>query len=299
MRGPKVLITIDTEVGERAGSERSGFENFVLGSFQGTEYGTPLIARLLEERSFQGEFFVDVYEEDAFVGKFPGLCDSLSRRGHGVQLHTHPGFSRDRNRIFMHQYSLAEQTEIIKMGMERIVKWSGKPPIAHRAGGYGANADTLTALKHNRIFIDSSYYAGHPNCRLMLPTLNEAIVHEEVLEIPVSITDGAIKRWINGLLNHSSRKFDINSMTPAKALRLLRAYKAPYLVLFLHSSSFLKRDPTGKGIENVDQNAIDVFQTLLDQLRREGREVVGFSEFTRGSSSEGLMPSTSRPGPSA
>ena len=47
-------------------------------------------------------------------------------------------------------------------------KWSGAHPISHRAGAYGANTDTLKALKKLNLEIDSSNFAEHNNCKIQL-----------------------------------------------------------------------------------------------------------------------------------
>ena len=90
MTKPKIIITIDTEVGEKAKFVKEGFEKFVMGKIGDENYGVPKIVDILNEHNIKGEFFVDVYE-DTFFGKekYASLCKYLDESGHGVHsIHT-------------------------------------------------------------------------------------------------------------------------------------------------------------------------------------------------------------------
>jgi len=234
MSKPKIIITIDTEVGEKAKFVKDGFEKFILGKIGEEYWGIPKIVEILNTYGIKGEFFVDVYE-DAFFGEenYAKLCQYLNENGHGVQLHTHPSYAYDINRINMHEYSLDEQIRIIGEGKERIIKWIGKAPIAHRAGNYGANNDTLLALKANKIPIDSSFYFGHPNCKMRLATVNDPIYFEQILEIPVSV-DVQFKNlfYFFQIFQKYPRKFDINIMDEQNFEDSIKKFKSLYFIIF-------------------------------------------------------------------
>ena len=66
----------------------------------------------------------------------------------------------------MWQYSVDEQTEIVNFGKQKIKEWIGIDALAHRAGGYGADDNTMQALKFNDIFIDSSFFYKNENCKI-------------------------------------------------------------------------------------------------------------------------------------
>lgn len=276
---PKVIITIDTEIGEKAKFSEHGFDNFVMGKVNNEHYGVPKIVEILGSYGYKAEFFVDVYEFNYYgKKKYEKLCQYLRDEGHGVQLHTHPSYAYDVNRVNMHQYSLDEQIKIISDGMNMIKKWTGVQPIAHRAGGYGANNDTLRALKENNIKIDSSFYYKHSNCKIQLNITNEPVIFDNVLEIPVTV----IKKnysllYIPIPFQHQWLKLDINLLSLEDLKSSLIKVKSKYIIIFLHSSSFILRDRTLLNIKGVNYEDLNKFEQLLYHIYENSYEVTVFS----------------------
>ena len=66
MNDTKIIITIDTEVGEKAKHVKEGFEKFVMGKIGNEYYGIPKIVEILDEFNFKAEFFVDVNKYKVF-----------------------------------------------------------------------------------------------------------------------------------------------------------------------------------------------------------------------------------------
>jgi hypothetical protein len=282
MTNAKILITVDTEVGEGAKFIKDGFEKFILGEVGEEYFGVPKIVETLDEFEIKAEFFTDVYEYKFFgESKYNKLCNYLNERGHGVQLHTHPSYAYDLNRVNMYEYSLEEQITIIKEGKELIKKWIGEYPIAHRAGNYGADNNTLIALKYNGIQCDSSYFYSHRNCNMKLPVINDPINYEGILEIPVTVIEKRLeifgfklpckKRWI---------KLDIDLMTLEELINgitnLLNKYK--YTVLFLHSFSFIETNMPKYDhcVQNI--KSINKFRDLLVFLKKNEIECIRFED---------------------
>ncbi len=56
-------------------------------------------------------------------------------------------------------FSLEEQSELIAMGKQRLIESGVNEVNAFRAGSFGFNVETLSALHKNNIFIDSRYSA--------------------------------------------------------------------------------------------------------------------------------------------
>ena len=187
----QILITCDTEVGELHANRADAFEIFIKGEIGGgTEVGVKLINDLANEYGGVAEHFVDVYPSERYgEDKFKRLCRQIVKSGHGVNLHTHPSGKYDKNRKFMRQYSLDEQIEIINFGKQKIKEWIGTDVIAHRAGGYGANDDTLRALRINDIFIDSSFFYKNINCAINYDYVNKTSKKCGVLQLPVSVCE--------------------------------------------------------------------------------------------------------------
>lgn len=167
----------------------------VLGQWRGVGYGVPRIMEILEDHGARGTFFVDVYNRVTLdEGLLREACREIDRRGHEVALHTHPAFPSGRRGYGMAQvmsrYGLVWQTDFIRRGRDLIVRWIGRPPRSHRAGGYGANLNTLRALSNCEITIDSSLFSGYAHCGLngLLSHRNTPSQWESVVEIPISVT---------------------------------------------------------------------------------------------------------------
>jgi hypothetical protein len=280
----QVLITVDNEVGEAAADDPQGFEKFVLGIIGEQSYGSPFIAKIANEYSFPVEFFTDIYESAVFgAAKYEQHCQQLVAQGHFIQLHTHPGFEFDLKRRNLYQYTLDEQNEIIQTGAKRIASWVGRWPTAHRAGMYGADSNTLDALITNGICIDSSYYHQHPNCKLNLPTVNSPFFShcQKLLEIPVT----TIKTYpsVFGIpISTQSRfqKLDVNGMDAKRITAAISKLngKVAFIVIFLHSSSFIKRESNGD--ISVDKIAINSFRSALTLIKKLNINVTSFEQIS-------------------
>lgn len=264
----KVLITIDTESFNHGRTD--AFEHDVSGLCRSNPRGAYWIAEEFEKRGMVGVFFLDVYGSAKHGGsRYVELCERLLSGGHDIQLHTHPDQMYDPKRRFMHEYTLAEQKDIIRDGIDLLQRWTGTRPIAHRAGSYGANEDTLRALEANRIEIDSSFFLGKPNCKLPYGNVNDPFKALGVWQLPVTIAKEPVQKrgvcfpyWSRHFWNRFI-KLDVNAM---KAYQLRRAInhldgRTPYLITFLHSFSFVRRD-----VDQPDEPATDCFRAMLDAI---------------------------------
>ena len=181
-----MVITVDTENLQTPFFRRAYNSNAIDLEIDGQPAGATRIADICEDFGLRATFFVNVYEHSR-IGERPlsDLCGKLVKRGHDVQIHTHPIWIDPQRREHMWQYSLNEQSNIIRTGMELIKQWTGRYPLAHRAGAYGLNLDTIEALRLNRIRIDSSMFLDHPNCKLVW-SRNAIVEQDGVLELPVT-----------------------------------------------------------------------------------------------------------------
>lgn len=242
----QILITIDTEIGELGKYRPDAFETFIEGKVGGKEVGYKFIMDMLDKYGAEGEFFVDVYPyKQIGEDKFANLCENIGKRGHSVQLHTHPSMAFDRERIYMHQYSLKEQIEILELGKEKIKAWTGKYPIAHRAGGYGINKDTFKALSQVGIPYDSSYFYGNGNCKFQYNVKNKPFRVDEILEIPITVFRKMLNyKFLNITFLHREHfpKLDLNyGATLDEIKRVINeSSNDDVMILFFHSFSFLK-----------------------------------------------------------
>ena len=162
-----LTITVDTESPQTPLLERGDVHNL---AWIAREYklGVPQIIKILKKSGIRATFFLNVFEKCIWGEKsLKEVAKAISETNNDVQLHTHPAWCFDRTRPHMWQYSLAEQMEILKIGIELLKKWTGKYPIAHRAGAYGINKNTFVALKQAGIRVDSSNFYEHPNCKVI------------------------------------------------------------------------------------------------------------------------------------
>jgi hypothetical protein len=287
---PQIIVTIDTEVSEFGGMyTNSAFETHIEGKVSGQEVGYRFIIGLLNKYGIRGEFFIDIYSYKKFGEPlFNRLSNEIHRGGHNVQLHTHPSLAFDSERPFLHQYTLNEQIEIVKFGMEKLRQWIGSYPLAHRAGLYGIDRNTFGALSHAGVRVDCSYYYRHQNCKFQCDAINEPFELDGIIELPVTVYKkvslcrnpiGIARRLIEGkpfskdvFLNEKYQKLDIAEGASLNEIKkvIKRRRKDSVVVLFLHSSSFLKkkinfRERRYESII-VDKELINIFEELLNWI---------------------------------
>ena len=263
----QILITCDTEVGELHAGKTDAFEIFIKGETGGMEVGVRLINDLASKYGAAVEHFVDVYPYERYgEHKFEQICRDIIWDGHGVNLHTHPSGKYDKNRKFMRQYSLDEQIEIINFGKQKIKEWIGMDVLAHRAGGYGANDDTIQALKFNGIFIDSSFFYKNENCKINYDYINKASEKNCVLQLPISVYEKQ-KRFSFIKTKSSFQKFDFRYGSSAdeilKAIDMMP--ENCIVVLFLHSFNFLNLKYNFKDKKYIN---ISINDKLINEYKR-------------------------------
>ena len=261
-----VLLTIDTEASMHIGKPLP-IAKMIYGDINGKQYGISKIMDICEQYGFKATFFVSVLESLHYGEEhIKKVCKSIYNRGHDVQLHIHPNWKYDYR--FMWEYSVDEQTSLIKEGKELFHSWIGEYPIAHRAGGLAANRATLIALERNGIPVDSSMVRGSSFCKLegVLPTQNAICVSDGVIEVPVTsftqIKLGDLKLY---------RTLDINADTLSELIHVTKAAKKKGIRtvnLLMHSFSFLTRS---KDRTKFKPNLADMnkFERYLKFLKNE------------------------------
>lgn len=265
----QILITCDTEVGELHADRADAFEIFIKGEIEDKEVGVKFINTLSSEYGAIVEHFVDVYPYERYgEHKFEQLCGDIIHSGHGVNLHTHPSGRYDKNRKFMWQYSVDEQTDIVNFGKQKIKEWIGIDALAHRAGGYGADDNTMQALKFNDIFIDSSFFYKNENCKINYDYINKSSKKNGVLQLPVSVYEKQ-KRYGFTKTKSSFQKFDFRYGSSVdeilKAIDMMP--ENCIIVLFLHSFNFLNLKYNFKDKKyvkiNINYKLIGEYKRLL------------------------------------
>lgn len=260
-----VAFTIDTENPYKD----TPMEDWIYCNINGECFGIERIMNTLDKHGIRGTFFVDVYER-YYSGneKIADVCRLIDKKGHDVELHTH---TIEGN---LSDMPFEKQKEIISNGVKFISSILNKSPVAHRAGSYMANLDTLRALKENGILIDSSNFFEISPLGI---TRNKVVLHDGILEIPVTYFHVPLKPVIKligktigrKIFYNGNCKYDINWCSLSGLKAIINKYnKAGVRVvnLFLHSFSFIKEDRYLSGGEFINKHDLLKFEEIISYL---------------------------------
>lgn len=283
----RVIVTVDVE----SGGGYSLPDQIDTVCQDGAGCGLMEIARMQRERKLAGTFLLNVYEHRTWgEGKMREIVEKLQASGQDLALHTHPQWAYDPTRNGMHQYTLEEQTSIIRDGVRLLSLWSGHPVVAHRAGDYAADERTLRALEANGLRVDSSLFWGHPKSQLAelgLPR-NLPSAWGKLLQVPVTVYERKERpRLFSGIAPalSSIRKIDVNwfvNEEEAKAaIDAVVEADLPFLVVFLHSFTFLA-GRTNDGVPVANRQAQAIFSAILDRIAEKHLPVVTMRDLAAG-----------------
>lgn len=251
----KVFLTVDTEHSIGGAFENPAFspvgnDRRIFGRLNRQFYGIPLIMDIAESYGHQVVFFVETLSH-YFFGKNETrkIIEYILKRGHDIQLHVHPNYKNFETGSFagkkfsdlINAYSLDEQKTIIKNAAAVLTELGARPPVAFRAGSFGANTDTLHALVFNNILIDSSYSQAYVRMPCLLPDwrINGMIQHNGIFELP--ITNFIENTFIT---SHRYKPLDINGVSYEEIQYVLtnaqKGHGPNHITILLHSFSFLK-----------------------------------------------------------
>ncbi|MBU1342643.1 MAG: hypothetical protein KKE44_05070 [Proteobacteria bacterium] len=254
MKPVNVFLTVDTEH-----SIGGAFENpkltpvgnlkRIYGKIDGHCYGIPLIMDIADRSGLRVVFFLEVMNKYFFgEDESKQVCQYILKRNHEVQLHVHPNYlnftGKDPGKLiysdFISAYSPDRQVELLQEARDLLIKYGSTAPTAFRAGCFGADLNTLKALKKNGFLIDSSYNRAYCNITCSIPEsdMNDVTGMEGIFEFPVTnfIENSHIR----------SRRFmpmDINGVSFQEMKQVLEhaAENGPKnITIILHSFSFLK-----------------------------------------------------------
>lgn len=250
----RVLLTCDVEMWPRSMDLRRDdpqalYERDILGRTPDGDFGIAYQMDVLERHGLRGVFLVEALHADALGQRF--LVETVSAvrdRGHDVQLHVHPewcsGGGRNGLTRCLWELPLHDQATLIERGRQNLRDAGAGDVCAFRAGSYGANFDTLAALRQLGIAFDTSYNPAllGTHCHLFTerPWL-QPVEHDGVIELPIScLADGGTRLRHTQLAACSSRELEA---------ALLHAARAGWFtfVIVLHSFELIRRHPhTGR-----------------------------------------------------
>lgn len=202
----RFIFTIDTEI-SMGGAARDpsltpvGPRRRIWADTEEGLFGITRFMDLLEDQGHRAVFFFEPVAR-AVVGaeELERAAQAIADRGHDVELHVHPEFEMDLESVqrgesrsppaSLHLHSIDEQRRYIRESADVLERWTGRRPIAFRAGGYSASEETLAALASEGIPIDSSYNAwavDHGMCGMKSsPRINDVAFLDGTLEVPVT-----------------------------------------------------------------------------------------------------------------
>lgn len=243
-----VFITIDTEYAANlpgVGGPGSRADNFARSILCDTPTGPVGIVHQMEvmdRYGLKGVFFIDPMPALVWgVAAIEDVVGPVVERGHDVQLHCHTEWltlaadSALRRRLSdgrtgrnLHEFPFDAQCRILDWARDTLVSAGAAPPVAFRAGNYGANDDTLRALAEIGIPYDTSHapaLVGKGDCRIGLNSdVRQPSLHHGVIEVPIACVGdfGAGLRHgqvtaltlseLTGLVAHA-RDHDLGSVT--------------------------------------------------------------------------------------
>lgn len=248
-----VYITIDTEYASSlAGLGRA--ENFARSIACETPAGPAGIfykMRLMERHGIRGVFFVDPMP--ALLWGREAIADVVGpivEAGHDVQLHCHTEWLEfagaaspvgGRTGRDLADFAFDDQCAILGWARDTLVAAGAPPPIAFRAGNYGANDDTLRALAAIGLAYDSSHTPGIAEgaCRISLGRDHRRPLHHcGVIEVPT----GCIRTFGGGLRH--AQVTAISSREMLAAIRHARDHNLASFTIVSHSFELLCRART-------------------------------------------------------
>ena len=252
-----VYLTIDTEYAAHLpganGTPGTRADNFARSIACETAAGAVGIFHqmdVLDAHGLKAVFFVDPMPALLWgVAAIEDVVGPIVARGHDVQLHCHTewleyaagtplaNLGSGRN---LNDFTLHDQRTIIGFARDTLIAAGAPPPVAFRAGNYGANDETLLALAELGIAYDTSHcpaLAGRGACAISLgPDDLRPVAHRGVIEVPAACLES-----FRGKLRHGQLTA-LSFRELVAAVRHARDEEIASVTLVSHSFELLSRD---------------------------------------------------------
>ena len=282
----KLMITVDVEA-QPGRAERDHVKRLIWGEYpEGGKGGIGEMMDIADRHGAPIVMFVDYCERALYGDEILDVAREVHRRGHDLQLHSHPEFLPPTfwskrglaAPAVMNDANDAQADALLDYLCESQALSGGDKPQGYRGGGYRYGAAVLRALVRHGIMLDSSYIAARENQPLRRGRLRQFRWDNGCLEVPVSC--------INPFLN-LTRDFDLNFNASAfsSAERMLQCLKAFYsqqgndaiAVMVLHSWSFSRRQENGYFSPPIP-DYVERFDAFLSLLTPNDIQVISTNE---------------------
>jgi peptidoglycan/xylan/chitin deacetylase (PgdA/CDA1 family) len=276
-REVQVLLTFDVEVwcdswGTLDASFPRAFARYVYGESRRGCFALPKTLEILKRHGLKGVFFV----EPLFAARFglqylKTILSLIQEAGQEVQLHLHqewadeisppPLASITRKRPYLSDCTLEEQIELVRLGCE-LMQCAGAPrPVAFRAGGFAANADTFAALRASAIRCDFSIDCTVPwsvaDLRDRRALLSPQFI-DDVVTFPMAVFRDGFGR---------ARHVQVGACAAAEMIQAMEGAARlgwTHFVVLSHNFEMLK-----PGSTSPDRIVVDRFERICDYLGRQ------------------------------
>ncbi len=166
-----VFITVDTEVWPRhpqwrTTALRDDYERDINGATPQGAFGVPYQIDMLNRHGLKAVFLVEgLFAEAVGLEPLRRLVRTIQDGGQEVQLHIHsewlawiePDLLPGRRGQNIRDFTEDEQALLLGKALNNLRAAGASNVCAFRAGNYGANFDTLRALRRNGVRYDTSY----------------------------------------------------------------------------------------------------------------------------------------------
>ncbi|MDG2002118.1 MAG: hypothetical protein P8J20_02185 [Novosphingobium sp.] len=282
-----IYLTIDTEyesgftAKHGLDSREANFRRSILGETEDGAVGIAYQLDKFDRHGLKAVFFVDPMPALLWgVEAVSDVVGPIISRGHDVQLHLHTEWLAlagaanplgERVGDNLKQFSLEEQCALIEYARKMLIAAGAPPPVAFRAGNYGANDDTLRALAEFGITHDTSFSPGFDDCACDIslgPDCHAPIRHCGVVEVPVGCIADGVNRTRHAQLTALS-KHELLA-----AIRHARDSEISSFTIVSHSFELLSRDRSE--INRILKRRFDRFCAALGRTRNV--ETAAYSE---------------------
>ena len=300
-----VFISVDVEVWCNGWNDidqkfPKAFSEYIYGPTRNGDCGLPLKLKILQEHGLRATFFVEPLFATRFgLAPLQEIVGLIKDYDQDVQLHMHTEWVDEATtpilansatkRQHIKQYSLEEQCVLVEAGLELLKQAGCEDVKAFRAGSFGANMDTLEALRRNNILIDSSYNYTflEATCDLEYPEpLHQPTWIEGVYEYPLSYFYEDTHHVRHAQLGACSSRELIDCMLQAET------FGWDSFVLLSHNFELLNRTKS-----RPDHTVIRRFRRICEFLEQHRDTFISctFGEITLPASPQGAQKTKAQP----
>jgi len=268
----RVFLTIDTEVWEFYSDIEKNVASGLWGITKEGEYGLNFQLKTFEKYNLKATFFVEpLFSYHSGTPPLETAIINIQNSNQELGLHIHTEWLNGVNKLpfdldILHRnigdFDLSSQVKLLSHAKKMLLNQSNTDICCFRAGNYGADNNTLTALNEIGIRFDTSYnepYLHNP-CNIEVEgVLTSPKLLGKTVEIPVS--------HFNDYPNHK-RHLQLSACSFSEIRDVLVSnWKAEQFacVIVLHSFEWIRRNRK-KNTHSLDKICLNRFLKLCEYL---------------------------------